>query len=755
MPSPQGIRAGRAYVELSAQDSKLVAGLQRAQRRLRAFSASVRHIGMQLVKVSAVLAAPLVAGVKVFADFEQQLANVATMLDEPDQYMDRFRTGLRDLSVEFGESTETLAKGLYDILSASVPAEHALDVLAVAARAAQAGITDTGTAADAITTVLNAYGLAADQAGQVSDWLFSIVKRGKTTFAQLAPAIGNVATIAASAGVPLDEVGAALATMTRNGVQTDNAVTALNAIIASFLKPASEATAYARELGFEMSSATIRAQGLSGVFERIARLPPDAIAKLFPNIRAIKGVLPALKNMEGFVSDIQVMADRAGATETAYQHLASTLGHGFRQIRQAAMAALSVVGEALSKPVARVSESIRTYLGAVRQILERNHAMVVSAAKVVAVIGAVGGALIALGLAGTAFSIVLGGIAAIIGTVTSTLGMLVAGIGALLSPIGLAIASAASLGAVLLHATGAGSAALNWLGEQFGKLSVTAHDTWRAIGDAMAKGDIGLAARVLWARLKLEWQKGVHALRGYWIDFKGWFQDLFADAFYGSLVVMAEVVARMRSVWTRFTAGLATEWHTLQNILTKGWLKLGDKFDMFGKDFDLEYALNLADRDLVNRLDRIEREKKASLEDIEQDRIDAFREIEERAATEEDALARQHEQEREAARAALEQARADWQAAIDEVRAPATEPDEGPGKPETFMDRVRQAIADASSALEDATARTLNVAGTFQGMTAAGMGMGNVEERTAKATEETARNTSKIVQKMTEGIVFE
>ena len=152
MPSARNIRAGAAYVELYAHDNRLVKGLHNASRRLKAFSASVRQIGMQLAKVSAVFAAPLVAGVKIFADFEQQMANVSTMLDEPDKHMGRFRKAVRQMAVEFGESTEALAGGLYDILSASIPAEKAIDVLAVSVRAAKAGMTDTKTAADAVTT---------------------------------------------------------------------------------------------------------------------------------------------------------------------------------------------------------------------------------------------------------------------------------------------------------------------------------------------------------------------------------------------------------------------------------------------------------------------------------------------------------------------------------------------------------------------------------------------------------------------------
>ena len=48
MPSAQAIRAGAAYVELYTKDSRLVRGLARASKRLQAFGASVRAMGLKV-----------------------------------------------------------------------------------------------------------------------------------------------------------------------------------------------------------------------------------------------------------------------------------------------------------------------------------------------------------------------------------------------------------------------------------------------------------------------------------------------------------------------------------------------------------------------------------------------------------------------------------------------------------------------------------------------------------------------------------
>ena len=84
MPSSRAIRAGEAFVELFADDNKLVRGLRGAKKKLKEFGARVRKLGMRMVALSAIMAAPLIAGGTVFTNFEQQLAKVSTMLEDPE-----------------------------------------------------------------------------------------------------------------------------------------------------------------------------------------------------------------------------------------------------------------------------------------------------------------------------------------------------------------------------------------------------------------------------------------------------------------------------------------------------------------------------------------------------------------------------------------------------------------------------------------------------------------------------------------------
>ena len=614
MVSSRGIRAGAAYVELYANDNKLVRGLKRAQRRLKAFAAGVSQIGAKMAKLSAVMATPFIAGAKVFADFEQQMANVSTMLDDPEKHMGRFTKAIRDMSVEFGESTEALAGGLYDILSASIPAEKALDVLAVAVRAAKAGMTDTKTAADAITTILNSYGLAAEHASEVSDLLFSVVKRGKTTFAELAPQIGMVASTASSAGVGLDELGAALATLTRAGVKTENAVTAVNQIIMAFLKPSKEAAKYARQLGFEMSSVTLQTEGIEGVFKRISKLPPDAIAKLFPNVRALRGVIPALKNMIGFTNDIAAMAKRAGATETAYRKMTKTLTHSFNQLKQSALVALSVLGEALAEPLAKAAKAIRRYAKAVAEVIAKNKAMVVTIAKVIGVVGLVGVSLMVVGYGVSALSSIFGALTTVITGVGTAIGVFGTILGAILSPIGLVITAVVALGAYILYATGAAAKALGWLGDRFADLKADATEAYQGIADALAAGDIGLAAKILWLTLKKVWLSGTEGLRKMWANMWHGIRTLHETAVHALTKVFLNAVTIWRKAMAQTKGFFADTWTTFKMIGREVGAEIKAVFD---ESFDVEAAVQKIRVEAHGEFEAAETERRKSLKETD------------------------------------------------------------------------------------------------------------------------------------------
>jgi len=111
----------------------------------------------------------------------------------------------------------------------------AMQVLQASSVAATAGASNLTSTMEGVTAVLNSYGMESDEAMHVADVLFRVVDRGVGSMEELTGSLSNVVGTANAVGVPLEEVGAAIATMTKQGQDMSEATVALNQVFLAFL----------------------------------------------------------------------------------------------------------------------------------------------------------------------------------------------------------------------------------------------------------------------------------------------------------------------------------------------------------------------------------------------------------------------------------------------------------------------------------------------------------------------------------------
>jgi TP901 family phage tail tape measure protein len=296
--------------------------VQTAERN-KQFARSLSTIGLV---AGGVMAAGLILGVRAQIQLEQAMRNVATISDEIGNHLGFYTDQIVRMSTEVPQSAKSLADGLYDIVSSGFDGAQAMDILRVSAKGASAGLTDTATSAKAILTVLNAYGLSAAHAGDVSDILFQAVNKGVMTYEQLASAMGNVVPTAAAAGVKFDDMASALAAITLSGLTADEAATSLNQTINKILAPSATMERAIHQIGYQSGYAAIQGLGLHGVITKLAKsqgTAADTALTLFPEIRAARGFMAltaaAGKNYASTFGSIANQMERAGAAQKAYQ----------------------------------------------------------------------------------------------------------------------------------------------------------------------------------------------------------------------------------------------------------------------------------------------------------------------------------------------------------------------------------------------------------------------------------------------------
>jgi TP901 family phage tail tape measure protein len=298
--------------------------------------------------------------IKKGREFGKEWANVTTMMTLSKKETKKMKKELMALSPTLGGTTE-LAKGMYQVLSASIEPAKAIKFLGDAAKAAKAGITDTSTAVDAMTTVINAYGMEAEDATKVSDIMFQAVKKGKVTYEELAHSLGTVVPIAATVGVNFKEIAAGVATMTRMGIPAGKATMQLRQVLMSILTPSGEAAELAEKLGIEFGAQALKTKGLAGWLKELREKTHgnvDAMKIFIPNARALTAVM-ALAGIRAdeYTQDLEEMNDVLGNTDVAFKKQMESIDFWMTAIEEAGNKAKIAFFEGLVSPM---KESITT-----------------------------------------------------------------------------------------------------------------------------------------------------------------------------------------------------------------------------------------------------------------------------------------------------------------------------------------------------------------------------------------------------------
>lgn len=361
--------AGSVSVRIGAIDA-LTAPLQKMVGQIEALGGTAEAMGKRLDRIgksmTAAVTLPVLglgaAALKMAGDFGTAMAEVNTLVSD-DSMMGPLTQSVKDLSKQFGKMPTEQAAALYQIISAGAStAAQATDILTASNKLAIGGVTDVKTAADGLTTILNAYGEAAGSAADVSDALFVAMKAGKTNISELSTSIGSVAPLAAQAGASLNQVLAATAALTKGGVTTSVAMNGLRAIMASVVKPSSEASKMAESLGLKFSAAALQAQGLAGFLQEVTQKTggsTEKMAQLFGGVEALVPVLALTGKAAGdFGAIMESMGTKAGATEEAFAKMAGTAAFKMGQVK-AELAGLGIeIGNNLMPAVLPLVEAV-------------------------------------------------------------------------------------------------------------------------------------------------------------------------------------------------------------------------------------------------------------------------------------------------------------------------------------------------------------------------------------------------------------
>jgi TP901 family phage tail tape measure protein len=277
--------------------------------------------------------------------FQQSMKEVATLSSGIKGSLTDFMNSVIDMTREVPVGAVEAAKALYQIVSAGHDGADAMNILKVSAKAAIGGVTETATSADAITTILNAYKKGASEAESVSDMLFTTAKLGKTTMGELGKSIAQAAPIASSFGIDIEDVLAAVVSITKQGVPTAEAMTKIRAAIMGT----------ANHLGDAAFSGRSFQEALQLIYNE-ANGSTTKMKELLGTDEALQAALMITgQNAVGAASDLEQMKNATGAAEAAFKEMASSAENQMKLLGNNITAALRPMGEAILKEISSIA----------------------------------------------------------------------------------------------------------------------------------------------------------------------------------------------------------------------------------------------------------------------------------------------------------------------------------------------------------------------------------------------------------------
>ena len=326
-------------------------GAAKTGRALKGVTSSVASLGAKSVLVGAGFAA---LSTKLAGDFQKSLLEVSTLMTKVnDKTLPNMSRELRAVASASGLALSSISKAKYDIVSAGFSsAADSAKVLATASKLAVGGVTTAASAADLLTTALNAYGKTADEVNDVSDVLFTTVRLGKTTMNELAQSLGMVLPFAKSMDLSMRDVGAAMATLTASGINTAEATTALRASILGLSAPADSAKEAMQAAGIEVIKFDDGTVNLVDTIEQFKGMSPETIKKFIPNVRAITGIQTLANNFKVLSKNVeQFETQSAGATETAFEKMDSAFNTQFSKLKNNMQSVMIEIGDVIIEKI--------------------------------------------------------------------------------------------------------------------------------------------------------------------------------------------------------------------------------------------------------------------------------------------------------------------------------------------------------------------------------------------------------------------
>lgn len=352
----QDIKAAKAWVELTLNDSKFSRGLARAENELRAFANRMTSIGMSGFGISAAALAPIGLAVRQFAKLDDTLRLVRAVasatrvefeaLSKKARYIGRTTSFTPQ---EAADAMATLGRAGFNPKQVDLMISHVMNL----SRATQ---TNIATSAEITGNTLRQFGMSAEETVRVVDVLAAAANSSSQTLEDIAVSFKYAAPVAKEFGMEIEEAAYYVGILANQGLRGEMAGTSLRNILAR-LGGSNVRKQFEEVLGIPLHMADGQIKGMKQIFDEanaeMERLGWDAykrqdwLHKTF-GLRSMAGGAKLTSVGEQYTYLLKILENSAGTAERTAKQMDEGIGGAIRITLSAIEELGNVIAEAVS-----------------------------------------------------------------------------------------------------------------------------------------------------------------------------------------------------------------------------------------------------------------------------------------------------------------------------------------------------------------------------------------------------------------------
>ena len=383
------------------------ARLQRSYERLRGSQENLSRINSEQAKIKENIAATkvqltttigviggvaaaLYAGpVQAAQEYETAIAKVSTIADANAVPIEEMSSEIMKLSNTTGIAASQIADDVYNAISAGQQTGDAVNFVSYSTKLAKAGFAESAQTLDVLTTILNAYGMEAEEVSKVSDMLVQTQNKGKVSVGELSSVMGKIIPTANANNVALEQLCAGYAIMTSKGIAAAETTTYMNSMLNELSKSGTTAEKTLRATtGKSFKELMTEGKSLGEVIQILqqeAEKSGKSLNDMFGSAEAGKAAVSLLSGgVEGFNEQVAGMVDSVGATEEAFAKMDQTTEAKMQKAKNSIANLGIVLGQNLLPIVGNLADKVAAVVVKVSEFAQANPKLVQTALKVAA-----------------------------------------------------------------------------------------------------------------------------------------------------------------------------------------------------------------------------------------------------------------------------------------------------------------------------------------------------------------------------------